>query len=360
MGMKIIVVKFMSLGDAVMSTVGFQMIRKAFPKAQITVLTLDSTSPIYENCDFIDRIITEPQKIFWSDRNYIEIARRVINWRKERYNLAVSFHIGKAPNAIISLLNADKKVIPGVKDLKHLASPDGKSFKPGLNHYTQVYPEIARSAIIAAGGDLNVDIPRPKIVLTKEEENECHNFLSKQGLEKKKFIALFPGGGYNPGNQVKVKRYPGMQDAIKVFQKKYPDVKIVLLGSETDKEVATKIINAGNDQIINMIGKTTIRKFINFIDKSGLLITTDSSALHIGQACKVPIVAIFGPTDPAEFVDPRSNVKVIKPSKARPVYTGKYFGDEEEAMKNYNEISIEIVVDTIEKAWKEVNEDTTY
>ncbi len=346
----------MSLGDAVMSTVGFQMIRKAFPKAQITVLTLDSTSPIYENCDFIDRIIAEPQKIFWSDRNYIEIARRVINWRKERYNLAISFHIGKAPNTIVSLLNADKKVIPGVKNLKHLASPDGKSFKPGLNHYTQVYPEIARSAIIAAGGDSSIDIPSPKIGLTKAEEKECLGFLSEHGLIKKKYISLFPGGGYNLGNQVKVKRYPGMQDAIKVFQNKYPDTKIVLLGSETDKEVATRIINAGNDRIINLIGKTTIRQFVNFIDKSGLLVTTDSSALHIGQAYNVPTVVIFGPTDPGEFVDPRANVKVITPNKVRPVYTGKFFGNQVEAVKIFDEISLEIVVETIEKAWKEVNE----
>lgn len=47
----------------------------------------------------------------------------------------------------------------------------------------------------------------------------------------------------------------------------------------------------------NLTGKTTIRQLLGVISHASLFITNDSGPMHIANAMKIPVVAIFGPTD---------------------------------------------------------------
>jgi ADP-heptose:LPS heptosyltransferase len=45
----------------------------------------------------------------------------------------------------------------------------------------------------------------------------------------------------------------------------------------------------------------TVEELISIISAADLLIANDSAPAHIGAACKCPVIAIFGPTDPQRF-----------------------------------------------------------
>ena len=48
-----------------------------------------------------------------------------------------------------------------------------------------------------------------------------------------------------------------------------------------------------------MAGKTDIKELISLIRKALFMVTNDSGPMHIAAACGVPVVALFGPTNPA-------------------------------------------------------------
>ena len=50
---------------------------------------------------------------------------------------------------------------------------------------------------------------------------------------------------------------------------------------------------------LNLAGKTDLAQLAELYRRCALLITNDSGPMHIAAAVGTPVVAIFGPTDPA-------------------------------------------------------------
>jgi heptosyltransferase-2 len=46
-------------------------------------------------------------------------------------------------------------------------------------------------------------------------------------------------------------------------------------------------------------GQTTLPQALGFISQAALFISNDSGPMHLANALRVPVVGIFGPTDPA-------------------------------------------------------------
>ncbi|MDO9391362.1 MAG: glycosyltransferase family 9 protein [bacterium] len=350
--MKVIIVKFMSLGDMVMSTVGLQMIRNAFPDSEITLLTLDSSEPILRHDPAVNKFIIEPTNVFWPRKKLDRILPAILKWRSQRYDLAVSFHAGRGPNMLVSALNAKDHILPGHGSLTAIVSSNKDSFSPGMNHYTEVYPAIARKAIEQEGGDATGEIPRPRVVFLPEEIRSMDELLDKHKLARNNYVAIFPGGGYNPGNQITAKRYPQMGAALKMFIRLATDAHIVLLGANSDQGTVSQIKESlGQGRVVDLTGKTTVRQFAAVIQASRMLLTNDSSALHIAQAVSTPTVAVFGPTNPLEFVDPRAPVAVFSPTNAVPIFSGKYHGEDLAASRTFDEIDPVLVAEAMKNIW---------
>ena len=52
-------------------------------------------------------------------------------------------------------------------------------------------------------------------------------------------------------------------------------------------------------QAINFAGQTSLRDLAQLYRRAALVISTDSGPMHIAAAVETPVVALFGPTDPA-------------------------------------------------------------
>ena len=79
---------------------------------------------------------------------------------------------------------------------------------------------------------------------------------------------------------------------------KQQGVKIVLIGSPDDRSVVRDFSRALGPALVNLVGKTRIRQLSLVLDNVRLLIANDSGPIHVAAACRVPVLACFGPTDP--------------------------------------------------------------
>jgi len=67
-----------------------------------------------------------------------------------------------------------------------------------------------------------------------------------------------------------------------------------------------------NIKIINACGKTAINQLACLIKRCAVFICADSAPLHVAASQGVPIVALFGPTDPRRHLPPARKYAVIK------------------------------------------------
>lgn len=74
-------------------------------------------------------------------------------------------------------------------------------------------------------------------------------------------------------------------------------VKIIVIGGKGDEQRG-EIVSYGNPEVLNLTSKTTVDDLYRICRISNLVITNDSGPMHIAACADVPIIAIFGPTDP--------------------------------------------------------------
>lgn len=124
----------------------------------------------------------------------------------------------------------------------------------------------------------------------------ARQLLSENGLQDKKLIAIAPGARW------KTKQWPPeffAAAAVKIADR-LPEYSFVLLGSPAEQELCTRVMEAGKTiRITDLSGKTTPGVLVEIIRHSKLLICNDSGPMHIAAAAGTPVIALFGPTDPA-------------------------------------------------------------
>ena len=63
--------------------------------------------------------------------------------------------------------------------------------------------------------------------------------------------------------------------------------------------MATRIVRAMRGRALNLTGATTIGELPALLAACRLFVGNDAGAMHVAAAVGVPVVGIFGPTDPA-------------------------------------------------------------
>lgn len=74
---RVLVIKLGSFGDVVQSDGAFRDIRAAYPKAEITALTMPAYRKLLERCPWIDRVLTDPRKPRWRLDAMADLRRRL-------------------------------------------------------------------------------------------------------------------------------------------------------------------------------------------------------------------------------------------------------------------------------------------
>ncbi len=93
------------------------------------------------------------------------------------------------------------------------------------------------------------------------------------------------------------------------------DTDVILFGTAAEAAVSNAIAAEMRQPPINLTGKTAIADLPALLSQCHLFIGNDSGAMHVAAAVGLPVVAIFGPTDPLGTapVTPRCTIVQEKP-----------------------------------------------
>ena len=290
---KILIIKLSSLGDIVHTLPILPPLKGRFPHVQISWLVEERHQPLLLYNPFIDRLITL-NTLRWRKEplhpsTYRELFASVSKLRRESFDLAIDFQ-GLIKSGLLAFLSGASIRLGFGKD--NLREPWSGIF---LNRKRRSVPDEIHIIDKNLGllQLLGIDSHRVEFPLVFREEAERYVTEGLRALEMREFIIIDPGGGWR-SKRWSAEKYAPLADMI--IDKMGYD--ILLTWGPGERELAMEVASRmRNSPTISF--PTDIPQLIALINRSKLLVGGDSAPLHLAVACRIPVVGIYGPSDPA-------------------------------------------------------------
>lgn len=284
------------LGNFILKTPMLMAISNEFPNAKIDIIGggVDRAELVLQGADFIGDIhqfdtqwsFLRKIMFYWSLRNRSYDAVLVAFDDESRSLFLGSFICGAKKIYSHVIIKRKKRFF-----LRALASV----FFPKLI----LVPFLAARHEIDLNFDLLqafIDRPLARSYKTRCNFNGTRNILEVFGLMKGEYVVIQPGarsGAPTPKRWSldKFKKF------IVLFNKKYPNVKIVTIGNQYDFDNYAAELLESHNNIVNTAGLTTISEAAKIMQHAAVSVVHDSGAMHIGGAVEANMVALYGPTD---------------------------------------------------------------
>ena len=259
------------LGDSIISMPAVRAIKAGRPDAHITVAAPEKVAPVWKLVPEVDEVISLTSRSLFS-------AVRLIR-RQKSFDVAVLF-----PNSLRAALEVWRAGVPRRvayrghhrRWLLNQVIPETPSLGP-VKHQVLHYLQITREV----GGP--VEPPAVRMFLPRAKSNGA---IAK--------IGLCPGAEYGPAKRWLPERFAEVAVAVSA---QHP-VQWVLFGTPGDAEIGTIIEGSVGINCINRVGKTTLNELIAELSECALLLTNDTGTMHLATILGVPVVAVFGSTEP--------------------------------------------------------------
>jgi heptosyltransferase-2 len=136
----------------------------------------------------------------------------------------------------------------------------------------------------------------PALYLDSGEEDHAAQFLAEVELPGHgPWVGLSPGAAYGPAKRWPPERFAALGRAL---QQEF-GARLVLLGGKTERPVAEQVKEYLEAPVVDLVGRTSLRQALGLLSRFQLLVTNDSGLMHAAAALSVPLVSLFGSTDPA-------------------------------------------------------------
>jgi lipopolysaccharide heptosyltransferase II len=119
-------------------------------------------------------------------------------------------------------------------------------------------------------------------------------------------LGLCPGAEYGPAKRWLPERFA--EAAAKITAQS--SGQWILFGTKNDAVIGEQIAAAIGDHCVNRIGQTTLDQLIAELRHCRLLLTNDTGTMHLAALLGVPVVAIFGSTEP-RLTEPLGNGHIV-------------------------------------------------
>lgn len=312
---RILIVKIAALGDAIMASAMIPAIRQEWPTATIGWVAGRAIAPIVGLFDGVDETITINEADLLRGGRLKALRAMGSAWRAigRRWDRAIIAHTDKRYSLISKFSGAQQTV----------RYADALAPRRGHWHGSE-YVRLV-NALTGRFGD-----PRPS-----DANNEIrYTPFRRQSLPllpaaigDGPLIVIVPGGARNVLRDDNLRRWPldsWVDATTELISRGY---RVVAVGGNSDREECARVAAVG---AVNLCGQTSLTELAALLEHADVVVTHDSGPLHLSLALERPVVALFGPTPPAEFLPVNSNTIVLTRAhelSCAPCYDGKNFAD---------------------------------
>ena len=132
--------------------------------------------------------------------------------------------------------------------------------------------------------------------------------LARLGLKRdRRILALCPGAEFGPA-----KRWPEAHYAAVARAKLEQGWQVWLFGSDKDCAATEAIDQLSGGACVNLAGCTTLEETVDLLACAAAVVSNDSGLMHIAAAVNVPLIAVYGSTDPGYTPPYSEQARVVR------------------------------------------------
>ena len=344
---RIVVIRFSSMGDIVLTSPVTRQLDRIYPDAEIEFLTRTAYAPLARALPGVIAVQSfEPGT---------SLARLVSHLRERRYDLALDLH-GNLRSRLVAVagiagrvLRYDKRrfarmaivrrrrrsrpvphtidrylevlgrldaaATPGLEGAQGTASGLGRASDadaapglgrasdaaatPGLEGAQDTASGLGRASDADAapgleGADNAAELRQPHLNVEGVAMAMVEERLAGAGIGPDvRVLGVAPGASHGP------KRWPPERFArVADHMAESRDMKILLLGSEADRPVTGEVARAMKHPAVDWTGATDLAILPAAVQRCALVVSNDSGPMHVATAVGTPVIGVFGATHP--------------------------------------------------------------
>ena len=307
--MKILIRATNWVGDAIMALPALRAVRSKFPEAEIAILARPYVADIYREQEICNQLIAYDSQT--KHTGILGRERLAAELRSQKFDLALLLQ-----NAFDAAWLAWRAGIPErigyARDgrsfllTKPIAVPKTAEIPPHEKFY---YLELLRRA-----GWMD-SLPEESFIalnVSEQSRRRAEEFLLQSGVRSNSLrIAIGAGASYGSAKCWPPLRFAELANRLQAES----DADVILFGTAAEAAVTRAISSELRRPAIDLTEKTSIADLPALLSQCHLFIGNDSGVMHVAAGVGLPVVAVFGPTDPfgTAPVTPRHTIVQQRP-----------------------------------------------
>ena len=281
----ILLIRFSSLGDLVLTTPIYRELRKVYPDSRLTLLTSEGFGRVLENNPHLDEIIYHHRK-----ETRIDLKELINQLRLQKFDLIYDIHnslrsrwIGwqlkrhapKPEHWLIEKRTLARELqirfrwgqfFNGKSQREQWLEPLQRHHTGTLSTKTELFPSVA-------------------------DKNYVKAWLNQNDLQDKPFICIGASASFP------LKCWPLQNFKQLVENIIQSGVSVVLVGAngEIETEELAEYFR-GSQNVFCAAGIFTILQSAALLEMANAVVANDTSIIHLAEAMRTPSIALFGPT----------------------------------------------------------------
>lgn len=308
----ILVMRLDNIGDVIMTSPALQAIKENYPDCRLTLMASPGGAHAASLLPWVDEVIS--WQVLWQDLGKLDFNPNR-EWelieilKKGNFDAAIiftSFSQSPYPAAFICYLagiplrfGESKEFCHGLLTLSLSPAPD------------EIHQVERNLRLIEAAG---------MKVSTRSLSIQIPETAQKEAFILSEYLLL------NPWTSCQSRNYDSQRFAIAALQlAKATQMPVVLTGVEKDREKSTPLKEILGAHAIDLIGKTTLPQLAALIANAKLVLTNNTSTMHIADATRTPTIVMFAGTELESQWAPRNGYSRLlrRPTTCSPCYAFK-------------------------------------
>jgi ADP-heptose:LPS heptosyltransferase len=287
---KIAIIHLNQIGDLLFSLPLLKTLRDNYPNAMIHSILKPNLQDLLNDSPYVDEIILRGDTL-------IDTWKLLKTVRRHRYDLLLSLSRSEECLALTALSRAGVKV--------------------GFSHFPWDFSLAIKETVEGHNSWYNNRklLNRLNLTVAKNDYTGLLQFhTSDPGLTlPDKFVVISPGASRR--RLMKAWSHEKFAELI-ILLREYYQLTPVLIGGRDNQEYNAKIIAAvrrkdskNTSHLLNLT-EASLRSLSLIIKEAQLFVGIDSGFMHIASSLDVPLVGLFGPTDPF-YVGPQNKKSIV-------------------------------------------------
>ena len=267
---KILIIRFSSIGDIVLTTPVVRCIKKQLPGAELHFLVKKQYVPLLASNPYIDKIHSFERK-----------TREIIpELKKENFDFIVDLQKNRRSMYVRTCLGLSYGTFNKLNKKKWLLTNFKINLLPKIHIVDRYFQAVKKLNVTNDQQGLDYFIP---------ENDKADIPQTLPGNFQNGYIALVTGSKQNT-KQIPIEK---ITELCKEIGKP-----VVMLGGKEDADKATQVTELLGNQVFNGCGKFNINQSASLVAQALTVITTDTGLMHIAAALRKKVISVWGNTVP--------------------------------------------------------------